>query len=223
MCGCPSYVPYWGHGLQLRHVPWLGIEPMTHCFAAPTLNPLSHTSQGISRFLKLPLVNGIISMWTKIQVISFFFSGTNCYAQCLLMSWHHTCSHYSYMRLSFYGQSVMHTVYKERLEQAYPGSTLLGGLGACTWAHMQACVFGKELTPMRMQITEFCVCIWRMRCMCKRMCKTVCRGSTIIFQKIRVFEKYHRNCKLGCMSNVYVGLCFYWQKINNKVKFDTWN
>ena len=27
MCGCLSHTPYWGPGLQPRHVPWLGIEP----------------------------------------------------------------------------------------------------------------------------------------------------------------------------------------------------
>ena len=33
MCGCLSHTPYWGHGLQLRHVPWLGIKPATLWFA----------------------------------------------------------------------------------------------------------------------------------------------------------------------------------------------
>ena len=27
MCGCLPHAPYWGPGLQPRHVPWLGIEP----------------------------------------------------------------------------------------------------------------------------------------------------------------------------------------------------
>ena len=31
--GCLSYAPYWGPGPQPRHVPWLGIEPATLCFA----------------------------------------------------------------------------------------------------------------------------------------------------------------------------------------------
>ena len=34
MCGCLLRTPYWGPGLQLRHVPWLGIEPVTLWFAA---------------------------------------------------------------------------------------------------------------------------------------------------------------------------------------------
>ena len=29
MYGCLLHIPYWGPGLQLGHVPWLGIEPAT--------------------------------------------------------------------------------------------------------------------------------------------------------------------------------------------------
>ena len=32
MCGCLLHVPYWGPGLQPRHVPWLEIEPATLWF-----------------------------------------------------------------------------------------------------------------------------------------------------------------------------------------------
>ena len=32
-CGCLSRGPHWGPGLQPRHVPWLGIKPMTLWFA----------------------------------------------------------------------------------------------------------------------------------------------------------------------------------------------
>ena len=35
MCGCLSCAPYWGPGPQHRHVPWLGIEPVTLWFAGP--------------------------------------------------------------------------------------------------------------------------------------------------------------------------------------------
>ena len=34
VCGCFLHAPYWGPGLQLRHVPWLGIEPGTLLFAS---------------------------------------------------------------------------------------------------------------------------------------------------------------------------------------------
>ena len=33
MCGCLSCAPHWGPGPQPRHVPWLGIEPVTLWFA----------------------------------------------------------------------------------------------------------------------------------------------------------------------------------------------
>ena len=32
VCGCFSHTPYWGPGLQPRHVPWLGIQPVTLWF-----------------------------------------------------------------------------------------------------------------------------------------------------------------------------------------------
>ena len=32
MCGCLSHAPYWGPGPKPRHVPWLGIEPVTLWF-----------------------------------------------------------------------------------------------------------------------------------------------------------------------------------------------
>ena len=33
MCGCLSHAPHWGLGLQPRHVPRLGIEPVTLLFS----------------------------------------------------------------------------------------------------------------------------------------------------------------------------------------------
>ena len=35
MCGCFLLAPYWGPGLQSRHVPWLGIKLVTLWFAGP--------------------------------------------------------------------------------------------------------------------------------------------------------------------------------------------
>ena len=46
MYGCLSYAPYWGPGPQRRHMPWLGIEPVTPFVHRQMHNPLSHTSQG---------------------------------------------------------------------------------------------------------------------------------------------------------------------------------
>ena len=34
-CGWLSHAPYWGPGPQRRHVPWLGIKPLTLWFTAP--------------------------------------------------------------------------------------------------------------------------------------------------------------------------------------------
>ena len=51
MCGCLSCAPYWGPGLQPRHVPCLGIESVTPLVHRLALNPLSHTGQGFIVFL----------------------------------------------------------------------------------------------------------------------------------------------------------------------------
>ena len=42
MCGCPSCAPYWGPGPQPRHVPLLGIKPVTFCFSAHTQSTEPH-------------------------------------------------------------------------------------------------------------------------------------------------------------------------------------
>ena len=54
------HTPYWGPGLQPRHVPWLGIEPVTLWFtgwrsihwAAPARNPCN-SKKGILFFFKI--------------------------------------------------------------------------------------------------------------------------------------------------------------------------
>ena len=48
---CLSHAPYWGPGLQPRHVPWPGINPAHLLVLSPGLHLLSHTSQGSSSFL----------------------------------------------------------------------------------------------------------------------------------------------------------------------------
>ena len=42
ICGCLSHTPYWGPGLQPRHVPWLGIEPVTLWFTVDTQSTELH-------------------------------------------------------------------------------------------------------------------------------------------------------------------------------------
>ena len=82
MCGCLLCTPYWGPGLQPRHVPWLGIEPATLWFSRPSLNPLSHTSQGPIDFLShqflmsLLLVvtcfsGGMYQAWSLVSAMDF--------------------------------------------------------------------------------------------------------------------------------------------------------
>ena len=46
MCGCLSHTPYWGPGPQPRHVPWLGIEPVTLLFAGPSSIHLTTLARG---------------------------------------------------------------------------------------------------------------------------------------------------------------------------------
>ena len=48
MCGCLSGAPYWGPGPQTRHMPWLGIEPVTLWFTGST-----QSSQGISSVFEI--------------------------------------------------------------------------------------------------------------------------------------------------------------------------
>ena len=42
ICGCLSQAPYWGPGLQLMHVPWLGIKPATLWFTGCAQSPGPH-------------------------------------------------------------------------------------------------------------------------------------------------------------------------------------
>ena len=46
MCGCLLCAPYWGLGLQPRHVPQTGNWTGDPLVCRPALNPLSYTSQG---------------------------------------------------------------------------------------------------------------------------------------------------------------------------------
>ena len=50
MYGCLSHTPYWGPGLQLRHVPWLGIEPTTLWFAGWSLAHWATPARAVCTF-----------------------------------------------------------------------------------------------------------------------------------------------------------------------------
>ena len=47
MYGCLLCAPYWGPGLQPKHVPSLGIKPNDPLVYILALNPLSYSSQGL--------------------------------------------------------------------------------------------------------------------------------------------------------------------------------
>ena len=55
MCGCLSSAPQWEPGLQPRQVPQTGNQSNHPLVPRPTLNPLSHTSQGRFLFFKFHL------------------------------------------------------------------------------------------------------------------------------------------------------------------------
>ena len=52
MCGRLSGTPYQGPGLQARHVPWLGIEPLTLWFAGRHSIYWATPAKGSARFLR---------------------------------------------------------------------------------------------------------------------------------------------------------------------------
>ena len=61
-CSCLLCAPYWGPGSQPRHVPWLGIEPMTFWFAGWHSIPWATPARAIYKFL---IVNYNNKIWTK--------------------------------------------------------------------------------------------------------------------------------------------------------------
>ena len=67
VCGCLSSTPYWGPGLQPRHVPWLGIEPVTLWFAGWCSIPWAPPGRAIYIFLLpsavYPTFGGSVMKW----------------------------------------------------------------------------------------------------------------------------------------------------------------
>ena len=77
MCCCLSRAPYWGPGPQLRHVPCLGIKPVTLGFAAcaQSTEPLQPGQVFIILYLSecyLVLFNLIV--FVSLKVIFFFLT-----------------------------------------------------------------------------------------------------------------------------------------------------
>ena len=59
MCGCLSGAPYWGPGLQPRHVSWLGIEPATLWFSGRHSIHWAIPARAIVIYFKIPLLRNI--------------------------------------------------------------------------------------------------------------------------------------------------------------------
>ena len=63
--GCLSYTPYRGPGPQPRHVPWLGIEPVTFKFAGRYSAHWAIVARAVFVFWKLSLLSQIHQIPTK--------------------------------------------------------------------------------------------------------------------------------------------------------------
>ena len=85
MCGCLSCTPYCGPGPQLRHMPWLGIEPVTLWFtgtcsihwAAPARAQISFPWKFFNTSYLLMVYIYNMVKWPLYQAI--FFSRKVCY------------------------------------------------------------------------------------------------------------------------------------------------
>ena len=61
MCGCLLSTLYWGHGLQPKHVPWLGIQLTTLWFAGPHSIHWATPARALMRILKISSLNTVYS------------------------------------------------------------------------------------------------------------------------------------------------------------------
>ena len=64
ICGCLSHAPYWGPGLQPRHVPWLGIEPVTLWFAGYSQSTKPHQPRLVVVLFSRNLIDNDLYWWT---------------------------------------------------------------------------------------------------------------------------------------------------------------
>ena len=78
---CFSYIPDWGPGPQSRHVPWLGIEPMTFQFTrqcsthwATSARHVICDTEHLCPLFPLPVLLEFCQFcWSFQRAISFFF------------------------------------------------------------------------------------------------------------------------------------------------------
>ena len=68
MCGCLSRAPYWGPGPLPRHVPWLGIEPVTLCFAGGHSIHWATPARARASFFKQWYIYIFIYIYTCIHI-----------------------------------------------------------------------------------------------------------------------------------------------------------
>ena len=99
MCGCLSHAPYWGPGLQPRHVPWAGIEPATRWFigwhsihwATPVRADSRNSLYNLDRLLSDICAVNTLSL--VCSFISLYFLNLSIYKLCLEL--------FFYFRISF--------------------------------------------------------------------------------------------------------------------------
>ena len=103
MCGCLSRAPYWGSGLHPRHVPWLGIEPVTLWFtgwhsihwATPARAPFYSTLERMAYcFFVLSLMTSVIVLAAfRIQATAITAAGFSGRGMITAL-WHGTTFHW---------------------------------------------------------------------------------------------------------------------------------
>ena len=77
MCGCLSCTPNWGHGPQPRHVPWLGIEPVTLWFLGQrSVHWLSFIKMG-KIILVLPTFHNCYERYTGVRHVKTLWKTSN--------------------------------------------------------------------------------------------------------------------------------------------------
>ena len=77
VCGCLSCASYWGPGLQCRHVPWLGIEPVTFGLrdSTPTnwATPARAQTHGLQTFSPISWVTFLLCYFPLMYKSFYFF------------------------------------------------------------------------------------------------------------------------------------------------------
>ena len=70
MCGCLSCAPYWGLGPNTRHVPWLGIKPVTLWFTGQLSIHWDIPARAVSIILSMKIISRNY-VWRQLQKYQF--------------------------------------------------------------------------------------------------------------------------------------------------------